>query len=120
MIKNLCNVFIFVEDQEKAKCFWCEKLGFKVKSEDKMGDHKWLEVSPECGDTTLVLYPKCLRENTHKVDSTITFFTDDIQFTYKELSSKGVKFTGEPHNTGYGIFTEFEDEDGNKFSLKQV
>lgn len=120
MIKNLCNVFIFVEDQEKAKNFWCDKIGFKLKIEEDMGEYKWLEVSPPFGDTSLVLYPKCLRENSPKSHSTITFFTDDIKSTYKELLSKGVKFKGEPKDTGYGIFTDFEDENGNIFSLKQV
>ena len=30
MIKNLCNVFIFVKDQNKAKEFWSKKMGFKI------------------------------------------------------------------------------------------
>ena len=31
MIKKLQSVMIYVEDVEKAKAFWTEKLGFVVK-----------------------------------------------------------------------------------------
>ena len=82
--------------------------------------HTLTEVIPQEGTTSLVLYPKSLRSNPNKSYKEITFFTDNIQSTYKELSSKGVKFLREPIDTGYGIFTEFNDEDGNIFSLKQT
>lgn len=121
MIENICNVFVFVSDQHKAKKFWTEKVGFEVKCEHKMGkDNFWLEVCPKNGSTTLALYPKSMRENATTSNNVITFFTNDIQKTYKELSLNGVKFTNEPKSLGYGIFTEFYDEDGNLFSLKQV
>ena len=36
---------IFVDDQEKAKTFYSEKLGFEVKHDiDMGGGHKWLTV----------------------------------------------------------------------------
>lgn len=120
MIDHVCNIFTFVEDQEKAKKFWTEKVGFEVKCSQPMGKYLWLEVVPKGSQTSIVLYPKSSRENAQKSESIITFFTKDIQKTYEELSSKGVKFTKEPENTGFGIFTEFYDEDGNIFSLKQV
>ncbi len=120
MINNLCNVFTFVKDQEKSKEFWCNKLGFMVRTESPMGKFKWIEVAPNMDGTSIVLYPESLHDNPHKYESTITFFTNDIKSTYNELSSKGVKFKKEPHDTGYGIFAEFYDEDGNVFSLKQV
>lgn len=121
MIENICNVFIFVSDQNKAKEFWTKKVGFEVRTESKMGkDNLWIEVVPKNGNTTITLYPKSLRADAQPSKSVITFFTNDIQKTYDELSSKGVVFTSEPKNLGYGIFAEFCDEDGNTFSLKQV
>ena len=121
MIKNICNVFIFVKDQNKAKEFWSKKMGFKIKEDIQIeGKYTWTEVIPQEGTTSLVLYPKSLRTDSKKSYKEITFFTDDIQSTYNELSSKGVKFLREPLDTGYGIFTEFNDDDGNIFSLKQT
>lgn len=121
MIKNICNIFVFVEDQEKAKKFWCEKVGFKVKEEIPMGNNNdWLEVVPPEGGTSLVLFPKSMREDSSTSKSIITFFTENINKTYEDLSLNGVKFSKKPYNTGYGLFTEFEDEDGNTFSLKEV
>lgn len=121
MIENICNVFIFVDNQENAKKFWTKKIGFEIKIDTPMQDnYSWIEVVPKTGQTTLVLYPKALRKDFKTSDSTITFFTKDIEKTFDELSSKGVKFSKKPENTGFGIFTEFYDEDGNTFSLKQV
>ena len=90
MIKNLCNVFIFVKDQNKAKEFWSKKMGFKIKEDIQIeGKYTWTEVIPQEGTTSLVLYPKSLRTDSKKSYKEITFFTDDIQSTYNDFYSLG-------------------------------
>ena len=60
MINAISKVTLYVNNQEEAKAFWTEKVGFEVRSEEQMGpDMKWIEVGPAQGDTTVfVLYDK--------------------------------------------------------------
>jgi len=50
---------VFVDDQAKAHDFYTEKLGFVVKNDIPMGEHRWLTVvSPEQPEgTELLLEP---------------------------------------------------------------
>ena len=43
MIKKLVNVNVFVEDQDRAKSFYTEKLGFEVRTDMTMDNgFRWL------------------------------------------------------------------------------
>src|SRR5207244_12838645 len=44
MIKKLSHVNVFVEDQDRAKAFYTEKLGFEVRSDATMDGFRWLTV----------------------------------------------------------------------------
>ena len=35
---------IFVDDQDKAKAFYCDVLGFEAKNDIPLGDYRWLTV----------------------------------------------------------------------------
>lgn len=60
MIK-IGKITIYVEDQEQAKDFWINKVGFVLKFEQPMGrGMAWIEVGPENDFATLVLYSKAL------------------------------------------------------------
>jgi len=48
MINAISKVTLYVNNQEEAKAFWTEKVGFEVRSEEQMGpDMKWIEVGPD-------------------------------------------------------------------------
>ncbi len=120
MIKKIGTVAIYVEDQQKAKSFWIEKVGFEVKAEFPMGPNMiWMEVGPVGAETALVIYPKAMMENSEELKPSIVFQCEDIQAAYKEMSGKGVAFPMEPQKMGFGTFAQFSDEDGNVFGLKQ-
>ena len=49
MINAISKVTLYVNNQEEAKAFWTERVGFEVRSEEQMGpDMKWIEVGPAC------------------------------------------------------------------------
>ena len=58
MIKKLQSVMIYVEDVEKAKAFWTEKLGFVVKEEIDLPEYfMGYEIVPsENVETSLTLF----------------------------------------------------------------
>ena len=96
MINAISKVTLYVNNQEEAKAFWTEKVGFEVRSEEQMGpDMKWIEVGPAQGDTTVfVLYDKKMMEAQNpKVNvghPSVMMSTDNIEEAYKELLEKGV------------------------------
>ena len=59
MVNYIAKVTIYVNNQEEAKQFWTEKMGF-VCHEQPMGPHfKWMEVRPkEAEKTSFVIYEK--------------------------------------------------------------
>ncbi|WP_349408961.1 VOC family protein [Pseudalkalibacillus sp. SCS-8] len=119
MIKNLGTVAVYVEDQQKAKTFWTEKVGFEVVKEMPMGpDTFWLEVAPANAPTRLVLYPKAMMQGHEQMKASIVFECDDVIKTYETMMENGVSFKEEPKEMQWGTFVQFTDEDGNEFILK--
>jgi lactoylglutathione lyase len=60
MITKIATTAVYVEDQQRAKSFWTESVGFEEKAEHPMnpeGD-TWLEVGPKDAETVIVLSQK--------------------------------------------------------------
>jgi len=120
MITNIATAAIYVEDQQKSLYFWTKMLGFEMRANHAMGaEGNWIEVAPKGAQSCIVLYPKSMMANWGERRPSIVFFCDNVEKTYKELKSKGVKFTEEPKKMSWGVCAMFEDPDGNQFLLKQ-
>ena len=89
------KVVVPVDDQERAKRFWTEQVGFDVVRDERYGDERWIEVGPpDCGPQ-LVLSPRPAgepkRELPDELPHSPVFFTcADIEATYLQLSERGV------------------------------
>jgi len=133
MIKKLSHATIYVTNQEEAKKFYTEKLGFDVRTDVTMEGFRWLTVGPKSQpDMEIVLMePKAgfmFDEATAKQMRDLiakgamgagVFDTDDCQATYEELKKKGVEFLSPPQERPYGVEAIFKDNSGNWFSLTQ-
>jgi lactoylglutathione lyase len=119
MITNIGTVAIYVDDQQKSKEFWTEKVGFEVTAENQMGANAfWLEVAPRNAKSRLVIYPKSMMQGSENMKASIVFDCDNVLETYESMKAKGVEFKGEPQQMQWGSFVQFKDEDGNEFLLK--
>lgn len=124
MINKIGKITLYVNNQEQAKEFWTNKLGFVVKFEQQMGPNmKWLEVGPsESEFTTFVLYEKGLMKsqnpNINIGHPSVILSTSDIDATYKELKEKEVA-VGELMKMSYGSMFSFKDQDGNEFLIRE-
>ena len=49
----------------------------------------------------------------------ISFYCDDIEATVRELKTRGVEFTGEVQDMGYGLVTHFKAPGGFELQLYQ-
>ena len=122
MINKIFKITIYVDNQEEAKKFWVDKMGFEVRCEENMmGQHKWLEVSPKDDDsTTFVLYDKNLMKSQNSSINvghpSVMLYTKDIEKSYSDMKSIGI-VVGEIMNYPYGKMYDFFDNDGNAYLL---
>jgi lactoylglutathione lyase len=119
MIKQIATVAVYVEDQQKAKTFWSEKVGFDIIAELMGPNAFWLEVAPKGDESRLVIYPKSMMKDSEFRKASIVFQCDNIASTYETMNSNGVEFLGEPQTMQWGTFLSFKDEDGNEYLLRQ-
>lgn len=52
---SLVNLNVNVTDQELAKSFWTETVGFDLVSDQQMGQERWIRVTPPDRSVILVL-----------------------------------------------------------------
>ena len=132
MIKRVSHVNVFVLDQDRAKRFYTEQLGFEVRNDSILDDFRWLTVGPkEQPDLAILLAypapPMFSDEDANTLRALVAkgalgggvIETDDCRATYAELVEKGVTFLQEPADRPYGIEALFRDDSGNWFSLTQ-
>lgn len=139
MIRKIAKTTVTVLDQERAKKFYTETLGFELRYDFAMGEgfedggagFRWLTVGPpDQPDVEIILADprmghdeetaRQLRELVAKgALGTGVLTTDDCRKTYEELSARGVTFLSEPSERPYGIEAVFRDDSGNWFSLTQ-
>src|SRR5436309_1186553 len=134
MIQRLSHTTLYVTDQDAAREFYVNKLGFELRMDQNLGDFRWLTVGPKgqpeleiilmkvgasfSGDTEAADQLRSLLER-GKLGSMGVFETADIQKTYEELAARGVEFAAPPEKKFYGIEAVFKDNSGNRFSLSQ-
>jgi catechol 2,3-dioxygenase-like lactoylglutathione lyase family enzyme len=123
MITNIAVTGVFVSDQEKALDFYTNKLGFEKRADEPMGDGQhWLEVAPPGAATRIVLTQATAEWGADRLGqfAGIVFEPDDIDATYRELSARGVAFSGAPADQPWGgRQAQFQDQDGNTFVIVQ-
>lgn len=132
MIESFSHATVFVFDQECAKDFYTQKLGFEVRDDVTLGNFRWLTVGAKAQpDLRLILMPLQGSPMSDEVSGLLrklletkrlgvgVFDTRDCRKTYAELKAKGVEFTSEPAERPYGIEATFTDDSGNLFSLTQ-
>jgi catechol 2,3-dioxygenase-like lactoylglutathione lyase family enzyme len=120
---------VFVDDQNKARKFYTDVLGFVIKSDVPVGDFNWLTVaSPEEPDgTQLLLEPndnpaaKTYQQSIHEQGiAAASFAVADIHAEVERLKGKGVRFTMEPTPMGPVTIAVFDDTCGNLIQLAQM
>jgi len=119
---RLQNVTLFVRDQDRSLQFFVDRLGFSLVADyDVPSGDRWVAVAPPDGTAMLALVtPKPDAEDYQHVGQArqIVFLTEDVGAKYREWLERGVAFLHPPKEPGWdGVFTNFEDPDGNSFAL---
>ena len=122
MISGVSKVIVPVEDQERAKQFWTERVGFYAVRDESYGDERWIEVSPGDGGPLLVLSPRPVGDQRREVPdslphSPVFFNCADIHATHRGLLERGVEFALPPQKQHFGWWSLFVDHDGVRYQL---
>lgn len=129
----ITHAHLFVLDHQQALDFYVGKLGLEVKADINKGGFRWLTVGipgepfPEI--TLDVPGPPMMDEKTAaQVRDLLTkgatgvalvLRTDDCFGLYEKLKAKGVEFTQEAVDHGYGVDCGLRDPFGNQIRVLQ-
>jgi catechol 2,3-dioxygenase-like lactoylglutathione lyase family enzyme len=134
MITKVSHTGFFVADQEEARRFYTEELGFEVRNDTTMdGGYRWLTIGLKTQpDLEVILMepkvgPMLDEESANALRTLIkkgklgvgVFQTDDCRATHEELKRRGVEFVAPPEERFYGIEAVGKDNSGNWFSMTQ-
>jgi predicted enzyme related to lactoylglutathione lyase len=117
VITQLKFAGIPVRDQDRAVKFWTEKMGFKIVTDQPMGDQRWIELSIRTSPTRIVLFTPPGQEDRIGSFFNGSFECDDVEATYRQLSEKGVEFVKPPKREDWGTSAIFKDSEGNQFVM---
>jgi catechol 2,3-dioxygenase-like lactoylglutathione lyase family enzyme len=144
VIQKMSHATLYVLDQDQAKEFYVEKLGFELKTDySAPNGFRWLTVAPKGQSEVEIALLKVgsaappelkggSSTETAKKDidamaallkkgwlSSASFQTADCRKTFEELKAKGVEFVSEPKDEFFGVLAVFKDPFGNWFSMTQ-
>ncbi len=107
-----------VTDQDRARDFYVDTLGFELLSDTSMGpEMRWVMVRPPAADTaiTLVTWFGSMPAGSLKG---LVLETDDLDGDIERLTGEGVEFANGIEVAPWGRFAQFADPDGNGIVLQ--
>jgi catechol 2,3-dioxygenase-like lactoylglutathione lyase family enzyme len=97
MIDRVGTVSIFVKNQDRAKEFYTDTLGFELRTDEPLypgAESRWVAVAPKGATTEIILYlPDENWEHYKQVvgqSQAVTFNVTDMSALHSDLKAKGV------------------------------
>ncbi|MEO3743161.1 glyoxalase superfamily protein [Plantactinospora sp. B5E13] len=107
-----------VTDQDRARDFYVDVLGFDLLGDNPMGpDRRWVQVAPKGADTSITLVTWFDAMPPGSVRG-LVLETDDLDGDVTELTRRGVRIQGGVQEAPWGRFVTFDDPDGNGIVLQ--
>ena len=121
---------LYVRDQDEALGFYVEKLGFRVHTDARNGDYRWLTVQhPDQPSFQLGLFTpqspaldaatvQAAREIVAKGGMPpLVLVVDDCRAAYDQMRARGVEFTQAPEARYGSVDASFRDPSGNGWKM---
>lgn len=124
---------IYVHDQDEALAFYVDKVGFRVHTDVRNGDYRWLTVQhPDQPSFQLGLY--CPGPPVHDAATAQTLramvakgampplvlVVENCRAAYEQMRAKGVEFNQEPVDRYGTVDAGFRDPSGNGWKMIQA
>ena len=130
MSQGIGVVGLYVRDQDEALEFYVGKLGFRVHTDVRNGDYRWLTVQhPEQPTFQLGLFkagPPTHDETTAQQLNAmvakgamppLVLMVEDCRAAYDRMKARGVEFTQEPIERYGAVDAGFRDPSGNGWKM---
>ena len=133
MSQGVGVVGLYVHDQDEALAFYTEKLGFRVHTDVRNGNYRWLTVQhPDQPSFQLGLFtpqPPVLDEATAQsmreavakgAMPPLVMVVDDVRAAAEQMKARGVEITQEPVARFGSVDASFRDPSRNGWKLIQA
>lgn len=133
MTQGIETVGLYVRDQEEALAFYVEKIGFRVHTDVRNGDFRWLTVQhPEQPSFQLGLFrpgpPMQDADTAQALQALVAkgampplvLSVSDCRAAYARMRALGVEFTQEPTDRYGTVDAGFRDPSGNGWKMIQA
>jgi catechol 2,3-dioxygenase-like lactoylglutathione lyase family enzyme len=118
-INRIAIISLPVADQQVAKAFYTEILGFTVIRDNPFeNERRWIELAPPGAATTITLvtwFPHMLPGSIQG----LVLDTDNIAEAHETLRNRGLNISS-IETAPWGQFALFKDPDGNGWELQQA
>ena len=119
-VSNIGVVMFTVADQDAARAFYTDKLGFEVRGDSRFGpngEYRWLEVAPPGSHARLAL-------NTPMGDQPggggIGVETPDVRAEHRRLRDLGADVDEPMEGPGMPLLFMMRDPDGNHIAVVEA
>ena len=132
MTQGIEMIGLYVRDQDEALAFYVEKLGFRVHTDVRNGDFRWLTVQhPEQPSFQLGLFvpgpPTLDAQSAQALKALVAkgamppmlLTVQDCRAAYERMRGLGVEFTQEPVERYGSVDANFRDPSGNGWKMSQ-
>ena len=133
MTNGVGVVGLYVRDQDEALAFYVEQIGFRVHTDVRNGDYRWLTVQhPDQPSFQLGLFKpgpptideataQGLREAVAKgAMPPLVLVVEDVRAVHDRMKARGVEFTQEPVERYGAVDAGFRDPSGNGWKMIQA
>ena len=133
MSQGVETIGLYVRDQEEALKFYVDKVGFRVHTDVRNGDYRWLTVQhPDQPSFQLGLVkpgpPVHDAAPAQSLEALVAkgampplvLVVDDCRAAYERMRERGVEFTQEPVERYGSVDTSFRDPSGNGWKMVQA
>ncbi|WP_455917124.1 VOC family protein, partial [Leclercia tamurae] len=133
MNEGINVVGLYVNDQDEALAFYVEKLGFRVHTDVRNGDYRWLTIQhPDQPSFQLGLFKPgppvhddATAQTLHAMVAKgamppLVLSVADCRASHARLQALGVEFTQEPTDRYGSVDAGFRDPAGNGWKMIQA
>jgi catechol 2,3-dioxygenase-like lactoylglutathione lyase family enzyme len=108
-----------VTDQDRARDFYVDALGFEVVREEAMGPgRRWVQVAPPGAQTSLTLVTWFDSMPAGSLTG-LVLETDDLDGDAARLADRGVPVPDGVQEAPWGRYLQLADPDGNRLILQE-
>jgi catechol 2,3-dioxygenase-like lactoylglutathione lyase family enzyme len=112
-------IILPVSDVDRAKAFYVDQVGFHPDHDHTVNENlRFVQLTPP-GSACSIAIGKGITNKTPGTVGGLMMVVADIEQAHRHLSQRGVAVT-DVHDEAWGRFVDFNDPDGNSWSVQQL